>query len=36
MTYVEELEYIVSNDKRNNFIINLLLHLEGNTLCLFQ
>ena len=36
MTYVEEFEYIVSNDKRNNFIINLLLHLEGNTLCLFQ
>ena len=36
MTYPEELEYIVSNDKRNNFITNLLLHLNGNTLCLFQ
>ena len=36
MTYAEELEYIVGNDKRNNFITNLLLHLNGNTLCLFQ
>jgi len=36
MTYFEELEYIVGNDKRNNFITNLLLHLSGNTLCLFQ
>ena len=36
MTYAEELEYIVSNDKRNNFITNLMLHLNGNTLCLFQ
>jgi len=36
MTYFEELEYIVGNDERNNFIINLLTHLSGNTLCLFQ
>jgi len=36
MTYFEELEYIVGNDKRNNFITNLMLHLSGNTLCLFQ
>ena len=36
MTYFEELEYIVGNDERNNFITNLLLHLNVNTLCLFQ
>ena len=36
MTYDEELKYIVGNDERNNFIINLMLHLNGNTLCLFQ
>ena len=36
MSYDEELKYIVSNDKRNSFITNLLLHLNGNTLCLFQ
>ena len=36
MTYAEELQYLVGNEKRNNFISNLLLHLNGNTLCLFQ
>ena len=36
MTYVEELQYIVGNEQRNNFIVNLLTHLSGNTLCLFQ
>ena len=36
MTYVEELQYIVGNEHRNNFIANLLTHLSGNTLCLFQ
>jgi superfamily II DNA or RNA helicase len=36
MSYDEELKYIVSNDKRNSFITNLLLHINGNTLCLFQ
>jgi superfamily II DNA or RNA helicase len=36
MSYIEELDYIVSNDERNAFITNLLLHLDGNTLCLFQ
>tara|TARA_B100000749_G_scaffold182217_1_gene140761 strand:- start:395 stop:1210 length:816 start_codon:yes stop_codon:yes gene_type:complete len=36
MTYVEELQYIVGNEQRNNFIANLLTHLSGNTLCLFQ
>jgi superfamily II DNA or RNA helicase len=36
MTYAEELQYIVGNEKRNKFINDLLLHLNGNTLCLFQ
>ena len=36
MTYAEELQYLVGNEKRNNFINDLLLHLNGNTLCLFQ
>ena len=36
MTYAEELQYLVGNDKRNKFISDLLLHLNGNTLCLFQ
>ena len=36
MTYAEELEYLAMNEKRNNFIVNLLQHLDGNTLCLFQ
>ena len=36
MTYAEELNYIVGNEKRNKFISDLLLHINGNTLCLFQ
>ncbi len=36
MTYAEELQYLVGNEKRNKFISDLLLHLNGNTLCLFQ
>ena len=36
MTYAEELEYIVTNKKRTDFVCNLLRHLNGNTLCLFQ
>ena len=36
LNYAEELQYLVSNEKRNKFINNLLLHLNGNTLCLFQ
>ena len=36
MDYAEELEYIVTHEGRKNFIINLLHHLRGNTLCLFQ
>jgi len=36
MTYAEELEYIVTNKERVDFVCNLLRHLNGNTLCLFQ
>ena len=36
MTYAEELDYITGNNERNDFITNLLVHLPGNTLCLFQ
>ena len=36
MTYAEELDYIVSHEKRNTFLCDLLHHLNGNTLCLFQ
>ena len=35
-TYQEEIDYIVSNPKRNDFIKNLVLSLDGNTLVLFQ
>lgn len=34
--YNQEIEYIVMNDIRNDFIRNLSLSLEGNTLILFQ
>lgn len=34
--YRKELEYIVTNKKRNRFIKNLVLSLEGNSLVLFQ
>lgn len=34
--YNQEIEYIVKNAKRNEFIKNLALSLEGNTLILFQ
>ena len=34
--YQTELDYIVSNSRRNDFIKNLVLSLEGNTLILFQ
>lgn len=34
--YPQEIEHIVTNKKRNNFIKNLSLSLEGNTLILFQ
>ena len=36
MTYAEELTYITGNNKRNDFIANLLVRLTGNSLCLFQ
>lgn len=35
-SYPHEIEYIVTNNKRNKFIKNLALSLEGNTLVLFQ
>jgi superfamily II DNA or RNA helicase len=34
--YQTEIDYIVRNQSRNNFIKNLTLSLEGNTLVLFQ
>lgn len=36
MDYQSELEYIVMNTARNNFIKNLVLSLKGNSLVLFQ
>ena len=36
MTYVEELEYLVTNSTRNKFIVDLCRNIPGNTLCLFQ
>ena len=35
-TYQEEINYIISHEKRNNFIKNLALSLKGNTLILFS
>ncbi len=35
-TYQEEIEYIISHEKRNNFIKNLSLKLSGNTLILYS
>ena len=35
-TYQEEMDFLVSNTKRNKFIRNLVTGLQGNTLCLFQ
>lgn len=34
--YIEEMRYLVSNEKRNKFIRNLALSLDKNTLILFQ
>ena len=34
--YQDEMEYLVSSEKRNDFICNLVYSLKGNTLCLFQ
>ena len=35
-TYQDEIEYLISHEKRNNFIKNLTLDLKGNTLVLFS
>lgn len=35
-TYQEEVDYIVRNEARNKFIVNLAKDLDGNTLILFQ
>lgn len=35
-TYEDEIQYLISNEKRNNFIKNLSLDLTGNTLILFS
>jgi len=34
-TFEEEVQYIISHERRNNFIKNLALDLKGNTLILF-
>jgi superfamily II DNA or RNA helicase len=34
--YEEEVQYLINNTKRNNFIKNLVIGLEGNTLVLFN
>lgn len=35
-SYKDEIDYIVTNKERNNFICNLALSLKGNTLLLFN
>ena len=34
--YQDEIDYLVSSQSRQNFIRNLAIKLEGNTLVLFQ
>ena len=36
MSYQDEMDYLVSNEARNEFICNLVYSLKGNTLVLFQ
>lgn len=36
LNYQDEINYIISHEKRNQFIKNLALSLKGNTLILFQ
>jgi len=36
MTYAEELQFLGEHERRNKFIAGLLMHLTGNTLCLYQ
>ena len=33
--YAQELEFIVTKPERNDFLVNLMGHFNGNTLCLF-
>jgi len=35
-SYQEEMDFLVTNEKRNKYIRNLCLSLQGNSLCLFQ
>ena len=35
-TYQEEMDYLCASKSRNNYIKNLCVGLQGNTLCLFQ
>lgn len=35
-TYEDEIQYLITNERRNNFIKNLALDLKGNTLILFS
>ncbi len=35
-TFEEEVQYLISNEKRNNYIKNLALSLKGNTLLIFS
>ena len=34
--FQDEVDLIVRDERRNNFIVNLTKHLKGNTLVLFQ
>jgi superfamily II DNA or RNA helicase len=36
LKYQEEMDWLVSNHQRNEFITNLVTHLKGNTLVLFN
>ena len=36
LSYQEEMDYLVSSEPRNKFIVNLVRSLKGNTLVLFQ
>ena len=34
--YAQEIDFLVTSKKRNEFISNLIVSMKGNTLCLFQ
>ena len=36
MTYAEELQFLGEHKRRNEFLAGLLMHIPGNTLCLYQ